>query len=805
MRHTRLVGALGLALLCAHTLTARDAAPKREPVAVLKQLGSNSLRHGAPVRALIYSPDGKWLYSAAQDGTISQWDNATGKELARFVGHVGTVRALALSPDGRTLLSGGSDRVVRHYDAQPDGQGDTRAVVAHTRFSADGTAIESLAYHGSGERFYVGTEEGSWLAVDSTTVKEIERREVGEPVRCLAYVADKKLLVSNQAGGFAVWRAVGARKLHEVEGETLRCVAVDRDGVYLASGDFSGELSVAKLPTGANVWKKKAHVGSTKRAEIAALAFAPDGKSLVSAGSDGELRHWDAATGKALGTFSGQRGTIYALAFRPDGKELVSAGDDGVIQRWDTTTRQPVGSAATSQRVRTLSLSKDGKLALVVAVGRLELRDGRTLATLPLPAGLKSREGIRAAVLLPDGKEVVVQLADGSLHRARLADGGDLLPVLSAAARAIQFTVEGSHLAVLTEDRQLLLVDLASKRETLPLSLQGDIGKAVALSPGGKFVGVVASSSVLRVWETTSKPQFEVEGPLGGGLAVAFSPDARLLYTAGRDRMVRVTEVATGLDRQELPLGTGFPTSVALTADGRHLAVGTSTGQVHLVDTARGVVLDHLDGHRGPVTTLAFQPGTNALFSVASDGVLYLRDVAPILKANRVQPLSLSKQELENAWAQLGTENRSDVAVALQTLVRAEKDAVPLLKNRVVPIEGSRVAQWLKELDDEAFEVRDKAMRELARMGRSVEGPLKATREKPGTSVEVRVRVEELLDLITQNKLSAEYLQSLRGIEVLERVGSAESRTILEKLASGLPDAELTREAKAALERVKQR
>src|SRR5439155_4477733 len=206
--------------------------------------------------------------------------------------------------------------------------------------------------------------------------------------------------------------------------------------------------------------------------------------------------------------------------------------------------------------------------------------------------------------LLPGGKEVLVQLADGSVHRAGLDGAGDLTQVLLAATRAAHFAAEGNTLAVLTEDRQLLLLDLAGKRENMTLSLEGDIGRAVAIAPGGKYIATVASSSVLRIWEAgTGRVLREIDGSLGGGLAVAFSPDGRLVYAAGRDRLVRVTEVTTGLPRQELPIGPGYPTGLALTADGRFLAVGTSLGAVALFDATRGVLLDQHDVHRGPVTS----------------------------------------------------------------------------------------------------------------------------------------------------------------------------------------------------------
>jgi WD40 repeat protein len=99
---------------------------------------------------------------------------------------------------------------------------------------------------------------------------------------------------------------------------------------------------------------------------VVALAVAPDGSWLASAGYDGEVRIWDPTGGVARHTLTGHSNEVEALAVAPDGSWLASAGDgrkmwildptagttlltghDGEIRIWEPTT----GAALTSMRV----------------------------------------------------------------------------------------------------------------------------------------------------------------------------------------------------------------------------------------------------------------------------------------------------------------------------------------------------------------------------------------------------------------------------------------------------------------------
>src|SRR5262249_4765508 len=127
--------------------------------------------------------------------------------------------------------------------------------------------------------------------------------------------------------------------------------------------------------------------------------------------------------------------------------------------------------------------------------------------------------------------------------------------------------------------------------------------------------------------------------------------------------------------------------------------------------------------------------------------------------------------------------------------------AVAAVRAGVRPVDGKRIGRWIEDLDSDDYPVRRKAVDELTRVGRLAEGSLReALAKKP--SLEKHRRIQELLRKMEAEGATAEHLQALRGVELLERVGTAEARKVLATLAGGAAEAELTRQAKAALARL---
>jgi uncharacterized protein (TIGR03067 family) len=195
------------------------------------------------VRAVAFSPDGKRVAGACDDGSVLIRDAETGKVLmAPGRGH-GALAAVAFSPDGKLLAAGGADRSVRLWDV------------------ATGKEVRSFGGH----------------AVKVTAVQ---------------FSPDGRTLLT--AGGGTVY-------LSEVAtGTDLLRVEAGREGAHAAAFSPNGKLIVAAGPEGQlRGWQAATGQGpwsiEANKKGVNAVAFSPEGETLATAGADGEVRLWRVA------------------------------------------------------------------------------------------------------------------------------------------------------------------------------------------------------------------------------------------------------------------------------------------------------------------------------------------------------------------------------------------------------------------------------------------------------------------------------------------------------------------------------
>ncbi|NOT57750.1 MAG: WD40 repeat domain-containing protein [Deltaproteobacteria bacterium] len=132
------------------------------------QLRQTLSRHNSVGNSVAWSPDGNFVATGGNDGSIRIWDTKSGQEVRMLVGHRNAVRSVAWSPDGRWLASGSADNTVKMWEAQ-SGQ-ELRMLVSHRN------AVTSVAW----------SPDGRWLASGSAdnTVR-LWAAQGGQEVRML--------------------------------------------------------------------------------------------------------------------------------------------------------------------------------------------------------------------------------------------------------------------------------------------------------------------------------------------------------------------------------------------------------------------------------------------------------------------------------------------------------------------------------------------------------------------------------------------------------------------------------------------
>lgn len=542
----------------------------KPPKGALFRLGSRQMRHPQGYVG-DYAADGRTLFTAGP-GRVCEWDTGS-NTLRRVIPLPDTVDAAEVrcSPDGRLVLVkdflhlhvfdratkkrlhtlGLPELAVERFAVSPDSRHVAVSVSDHHLRQFDLTSGELVKFTASHPLPPPTPDE----IVDPT----LARRKSPPAIWSLAWSPDGKTVVScSQGEGVVAWNSLSGEKRWAFDtGGAYGRVAYSADGKRLyvpmksdlfdglaaldpATGEravklhgFGAPFALAASADGRFLCNGKAVWDTTanKQAQMLrpnywtkGLAVSPDGKRLALA-PDG-VRLFDLPTGKELFDDTGHADEVTAVAASPDGKQVATAAKDGTIRLWDATP---------------------GKQVRVVH---------------------RSEEEPRAVAFSPDGKHLAVaehlnlwvyELATGK--RAWTTRGYGL-------GKHLEYSPDGKTLACGGRGLTVRLFDAATGEGGQTL-----VGETALSNLAFRFAWTPDSTGIVSPVNLMPKPKAApVGGPGGEG--------------DGKFRVV-LWDVATG-DRVRT-LGEPAekcPPSVAISPDGKHVAVGGKT--VSLADWKSG-------------------------------------------------------------------------------------------------------------------------------------------------------------------------------------------------------------------------
>jgi WD40 repeat protein len=325
------------------------------------------------VKSLAVSPDGRLLSCGNEDGTIGLWEIGKGQELRHWKADASAITSVAFAPDGKTLASGSmlaccprqwdvaTGRKIRVLEGH-------RSTVNWLSFSPDGSQLYSADYEKTALRWAPSSgRQEHWFSWPTKHFDHFLLSTDRKTAATLGYDWDGD-------GVVRVWdtttgkeqRVLGLVKTG-ARGIVSHTAAFSPDGKLLAAGSGDGAVFLWEVATG----KERGHWQKLS-GWISDLAFSPDGKGLAAAtwqSGQRTLRYWDVATGKDLCDFE-SRERVGWIAFAPDGKLLVTSGldhDNGkpFIRFWDMATGKRLSTLDTAGDLdgvlNTLTFSADGR------------------------------------------------------------------------------------------------------------------------------------------------------------------------------------------------------------------------------------------------------------------------------------------------------------------------------------------------------------------------------------------------------------------------------------------------------------
>jgi WD40 repeat protein len=306
------------------------------------------LEYDSIVWSVTFSPDARWLVSTHGDGSILIWDVAQRELAANLKQHSGGIRAVAFSPDGKRLASASDDHNVIVWNVVG---GYKEAVLTGHQ-----TRVTAVAFSPDGQWLASTDQDGVIIQWDQT--KRSPQRTITPPEGAYSYCLAISPSGKNIALTNAVYDLETGRQII-IAGSTWSHVysaVFTNDRKLIGATDY-GEILVVDTANWRMIEQRK-----WSDSALVSLSLSSDGEHLVT-GEDAKTVRFGSLQSLHQPAVIGQHeARVKAVAFSPDGQRVASAGDDKLIKLWDLGNHRLITTVGThSSPVYSIAFSPDGQ------------------------------------------------------------------------------------------------------------------------------------------------------------------------------------------------------------------------------------------------------------------------------------------------------------------------------------------------------------------------------------------------------------------------------------------------------------
>nr|WP_290226787.1 caspase family protein [Trichocoleus desertorum] len=665
------------------------------------------IRHQSPINSIQFSSDGRSLLTASADGKAQIWQVATGR-VQKALQHPGSVNQAAFSQGGQWIATACDDGQARLWSAKT---GQLQRTFSHAEDAVSGLERSSAAALPLAN------------AVPGSTDKSIDKsgKSTAKPV---GKVGKSDRPWSHQ---LKLSQATPHPVPHQTQAAPIIQVIFSPDEKLLATADPSQQVRLWNLRSGQAATKLVPAQDQPTMIRYAGpepITFSPDGdyiltttRNQVGDRTTAYTAHlWDVYTGREVSVLRGHQGAIGAAQFSPDGAYIATASEDSVVRLWATqpggelptlampeapiqwaTFLQP-STSDTKNGILTAQAEPRGTLELLWSLpSRLNSRLTNAAFSPGVQSGFNRNLASSTSIVPNLLSRMVTASAEGSLQAWHLSGNpiaGHALKTTTAERFGVSITNQATQSQM--QLTQALLSRFAS----------GATFSALALSPDGQTLAVAKSDGWIEILQMLSdqkprllrrfqslealKPQVDANATASRPVAIrqmSFSPDSQKLLGLGDDLTVRLWDVVSGQQLQNLQghhatieqahfssdnqqvitaswdrtariwdVASGklvrllphqdVVSSAFFSPDNQLVATASWDGTARVFDAATGVLRVILTGHRGPVLDAEFSPDGRSLVTASADGTARLWETQTGTEQAQLRPSGTSNEPI---------------------------------------------------------------------------------------------------------------------------------------------------------------